>query len=466
MAAVRASTTRAAGRLMRLWLANERPSRVAAQGLQLCLLVFVCLYVGHLASSGHIGREIAAFALLAALGAALVVPPHVFVALALLVFGSLSISRDHPIAFGGTSVYSTDVLLFVVLLRAALRRPRMRPFARLDSLARAAFVVWALVMLFAGFRSLLSGSNLVSVVRLEMPLIYGVGFYVGLGRIMRESEFRFDRAIRNLLVVALGFIGWAALMRAMNQPFETTETVGRLGQVITTQGSFRRDYGFESAFILYPALALAAAAYLLFNPRRPALAAVVVSIGTIATLLTLIRGAIFGLFVGLATIGLLRNQSAVKRVARMRGIVAGVLTLLVASITLWALNPAIAATVLERSLPGIIEQSRTAESTAAYRREAILAGFDAAGRAPAGYGLVPAEELTLTTGVELGHLAHSGITTILVYTGWIGLAAAAFVLGGLLCASFRAPRPEPWLHAFFVGSFVMLAVYTDRKSVV
>jgi hypothetical protein len=57
-------------------------------------------------------------------------------------------------------------------------------------------------------------------------------------------------------------------------------------------------------------------------------------------------------------------------------------------------------------------------------------------------------------------VAHSGITTVLVYTGWVGLAAAVSALLGAVLASFRHPRPVAWLHPCFVGSVVVLAVYS------
>lgn len=404
------------------------------------LLVLVCLCVGFLASAGHVGREILALAMLATVAVALVVPPHLFVALALLVFGSFSISSEHPLGFGGTSVYSTDVLLFIVLLRAALPRERVRPHARLDKIARLCFGLYALVMLLAGVRSALSGTDLVSVVRLETPLIYSVGFYVGLSRIVRERNFKLDGALRNLLAVAFGFVGWMALMYAINQPFETDETAGKLGTVITTSAVLRRDYGLASAFIVYPALALAAAAYLLYAPRRTALAATAATIGVFATLVTFIRSEIFGLFMGLAVITVLRGEATLKRMTRARGIVAASIGLAIGGFGLWAVNPPFAGAIVERSLPGIMEQSETAKSTADYRVRALSFGLASADRHPAGVGLLPAEAL-YEARIPPGYVAHSAPTALLIYVGWIGLAAAALAVVALVRASFRAVTP-------------------------
>jgi hypothetical protein len=85
-------------------------------------------------------------------------------------------------------------------------------------------------------------------------------------------------------------------------------------------------------------------------------------------------------------------------------------------------------------------------------------------RQPAGVGLVPEQELAAASGVDPGYLAHSGVTTVLVYAGWFGLIAAGLALVGLLRASFTVPRPVPWLHALFIGLVPMLAVYTLAVS--
>ena len=315
----------------------------------------------------------------------------------------------------------------------------------------------------AGVRTALGSHDLISIMRLATPLIYSVGFYFGLSRIVRERAFDLDKAIRNLLIVALGFVAYMAFARLTNSPFETDETVGRLGTVATTGGELRRDYGFASAFILYPMLALAGAAYLLYSPRRTALAAAVVGIGTLTTLLTLIRAEIFGLVVGLAVITVLRNRSAVERVFRMRAIVAATIALAVGGLGLWAVDASVARGILERSLPGLVEQTEAAEATADYRRDALAYGISAAKQEPFGVGLLPEDALT-AAGFDLGYLAHSAVTTSLVYAGWIGLATAVLALLGLLWASFRLPRPVPWLHAFFVGSLLMLAVVSFASS--
>ena len=437
----------------------RRTTRGASLAAQALLLAAVCVYLGRLASAEAFGMELVALLLLAAIVLAVAIPPHIFVALGLVVFGTFSISDANPLQLGGVQVFSTDVLLGVVLLRAVLPRERVRPPAALDGPARLLFALWAVVMIVAGLRAVFSGYELPSIIRLGIPLIYSVGFYLGFGRIVRERGFEFDKAVRNLLIVALGFVAYMAFARLTNAPFETDQTEGRLGTVVTTGGELRRDYGLASAFILYPALALAGAAYLLWSPRRTAVAAAAATIGIVATLLTLIRAEIFGLVAGLAVMALLRSENALRRAVRTRAVLAASFAFLVVGLVFWVVSPSTARGVAERSLPGLVEQSRTAEATAEVRQNALAAGFEAARRNPVGVGLVPDEGVTERSGVGLEYLAHSTGTRILVYSGWIGFVAAVLALLGVLRASFTMPRPVPWLHPLFVGWVLLLVVY-------
>jgi hypothetical protein len=435
-----------------------RATRAGSVALEGLLLVVTCVYVGRLASDGSFGMELGGLFFLAGVALAVAVPPHVFLALALLVFGTYSLSGDSPFTFGGAEVYSTDVLLAVVLLRAVLPRERTPALGQLDSLARLAFGSWAVVMVIAGLRGYFGGHELVSVIRLGTPLIYSAGFYLGFSRIIRERAFDVEKAVRNLLVVALGLVAYMVLARLTNSPFETDETVGRLGTVVTSEGELRRDYGFASAFILYPVLALGGAAYLLYSPRRTALAAVVASIGIVTTLLTLIRAETFGLFVGLAVIAFLRTDAVLNRPVRTRAIIAASSALLISGLALWIVSPPTAQAVVERSLPGLVEQTESADATAEYRREALRISFAFAERHPTGLGLVSVDDLG-RAGLDDGYIAHSTTAALLAYGGWIALAAGVLTVFGLLRASFRVPRPVPWLHPFFVGSLLLLVVY-------
>ena len=288
------------------------------------LLVAAGLYVGWLASRGSFGKEVLGLLLLGVAVLALSVSPNAFLGLSLLVIGTDSLSEAHPLGLAGTRVYTLDVLLGIVLLRAFLPRERGRPPAALGEVTRLLFAVWALVMVAAGLRSALEGYSVVSVIRLATPLFYSVGFYFGLGRVIRERDFELDKAVRNLLLVALGLVAYMVFARVTNAPFEdqTNPAIGHLGTVTTTTGALRRDFGFASAFILFPALALAGAAYLVHASRRAAFATGVLGLGILTTLLTLIRGEIFGLVLGLAVIALLSTPATATRLSRPAALVA------------------------------------------------------------------------------------------------------------------------------------------------
>lgn len=441
----------------------RRTTSGANAAVQALLFVAACLYLGRLATADSFGVELLALLVVVAVALSLAIRPHVFVALALVVFGTFSLSRGSPLDFGGTLVYSTDILLALVLLRAVVPRERVRPSGSIG-VAALFFGAWAAVMVVAGLRGWLAGYELASVIRLETPLLYSLGFYLGLARIVRERGFELDKAVRNLLIVALGFVAYMVVARVTNSPFETDETVGRLGPVITTAGELRRDYGFATAFILYPALALGGAAYLFYGSRRTLLATVAVSIGILATLVTLIRGEIFGLVVGLALIAVLRNAPMLRSPARVRAILAGGVACVLGGVGLWIVEPTLVSGAVERSLPGLVAQSETAERTADFRLRATESGFEAVRHEPFGVGLLPEDAVTIRSGVEYGYIGHSGVTRTLAYTGWPGLAATVLALLGLLWASFRLPRPVPWLHPFFIGSVVMLSVYSFSED--
>ena len=425
-------------------------------------LVLAGVYAGWLASRGSFGKEVIGLLLLAVAALAFSVSPNVFLGLVLLVVGTESISEAHPLAFGGAQVYSLDVLLGIVLLRAVLSREREQAPARLGDVTRLLFAIWASVVIAAGVRGVTDGYSLVSSIRLGAPLLYAWGFYVGLGRVVRERGFVFERTIRILMVVALALVAYMVLARITNTPFEdeTNPTVGHLGTVITTSGVLRRDYGLASAFILYPALGIAGIAYLLNSARRTALAAAVAGIGVLATFLTLIRGEVFGLVLGLAVIVVLRAPASGARVSRATAVVAGTVAILVASLALWVVSPATARGVIERSLPGVVRQTVAADQTAKFRENAVRAGVTIAKRHPAGIGFVPENAVALRSGVDTQYIAHSGFTAMAVYTGWVGCVAAVLFLLGLLHNSFALPRTFPWLHPFFVGSLLMMAFYT------
>ena len=164
------------------------------------------------------------------------VSPNVFLGLSLFVIGADSLSEAHPLALGGTTVYSLDVLLGIVLLRAVLPRDRLRSLALLGEMTRFLFAILALVLVIAAVRPVLAGYSFISVIRLATPLFYSFGFYFGLGRVIRERGFDLDRTLRYLLAVALGLVAYMAIARIANTPFEdeTNPNIGHLGTVNTT----------------------------------------------------------------------------------------------------------------------------------------------------------------------------------------------------------------------------------------
>ena len=438
-----------------------RPTQALGSAAGIFLLAVTGLCVGWLASQGF-GKELIALLLLALGVLALAVPPHVFVALTLVVIGTDSLSEAHPLTFGSAQVYSLDVLLVIVLLRAVLPRERTAKPAPLYEMTQLLFGLWALVWVVAGLRGVFEGYSPISIIRLAVPLYYSVGFYFGLSRIIREREFELDKAVKNLLVVALGLVGYMAFARITNHPFENeaNTSIGHLGAVDTSAGVLRRDYGFASAFIVYPALCVAGAGYLLHSPRRTTTAAIVAGIGAFATLLTLIRGEIFGLVLGLGVIFFLKAPPTIMRASRITVVIAASFVLLIGGLGLWVVSPPTAQGVADRSLPGLLRQTAAAQSTAKFRKNAVNAGLTAAAHHPAGVGLIPGVELTARSGVDLAYVAHSGLTAMAVYAGWIGLITTALALLALVLGSFSLPRPVPWLQPFFVGSIVLLVFYT------
>ena len=440
----------------------DRSARASRLLAGLVVLVLVGLYAGWLASQGSLGKEVLGLLLLGVGVVGLWVSPNVLLGLSLFVIGADSLSAAHPLALGGTTVYSLDVLLGIVLLRAVLPRDRVRAPAPLGEMTRLLFAILALVLVVAAVRPVLAGYSFISVVRLATPLFYSFGFYFGFGRVVRERGFELDRSVRYLLAVALGLVAYMAIARIANTPFEdeTNPNIGHLGTVNTTTGALRRDFGLSSAFVLYPVLALAAAAYLLHGSRRTAVAAAALCIGVIATLLTLIRSEIFGLVIGLAVIVLMRTPVGVRRASRPAAVASAVVALTMGGLVLWVVSPPTAQGVAERSLPGIIRQAESANATAQYRENAVWAGLHAASRHSFGVGFIPEQFQAMKSGVDLGFVAHSGLTAMAVYAGWAGLIAAALALLSLLGESFVQPRPVAWLHPFFVGSLLMLVFYT------
>jgi hypothetical protein len=286
-----------------------------------------------------------------------------------------------------------------------------------------------------------------------MSLYYIPLFYVAFARVFRERGFHIHRALRLTAIAASGFVVFMLLMRVTGHNFEQTNHLGRV--VIAGNEELRRDFGLGSAFIIYPMLALGAVAYSVYG-RFQRSAVLLAAIGVLATLLTLIRGEIFGLAVGVIAMLLMRPRR-LGPARRGRSILALAGCLCIAFLGVASLDPTLAGGMLQRSLPGLTHQSAYADSTAEYRAEAFQAGLASAQRHPAGIGFVSLDEVA-HSGTDPNFVAHSTPAWFLVYSGWLGLAVAVLAALAVLQAGLRARSCLDWTRAAFVGTWLMLVV--------
>jgi hypothetical protein len=227
--------------------------------------------------------------------------------------------------------------------------------------------------------------------------------------------------------------------------------------VVTSDGEVvRRDFGASSAFIVYPLLGLAGvAAMVSANLKRwPSLLALA---GIVATFVTLIRGEIYGLVLGIAAILILRSRSSgSSRLWTASVLVVGCAAALLA---IAYVNPGVRDAIVQRSLPGLAEESQTAQQTAEYRVKALSLGVKVAGEHPLGIGF--RNETTLTqTNIDPELLGHSSPAWLLAFLGWPGLIASTLLLLALTRRSFQLPSAPAWLHPFFVGSTLLMMIYS------
>jgi hypothetical protein len=382
-----------------------------------------------------------------------------FLACALVLLSVSTVLDKHSVAFGPATFYSTDFLVILALVRSARPAERVSAPRNLGGVLGACLVVWSIVMLIAGLRAANAGETLDVIIRYEMALLYFPLLFFAFSRILRERNVRMDKLWRLLASAAVGLIVWMFVMRILNKPFEGNSGFSELGRITTSEGStVRRDFGAASAFIVYPTLALAGVAAMVYSSRRHMTAAALAFAGVVATFVTLIRGEIFGLAVGLCAILVINSRSS-HRTARLRtavSLAAGCIALLVA---LAYINPNVRDAVLQRSLPGVFKESKIASQNAEYRLKALRLGLSEAGRHPLGIGFRNDTVLEARS-VDPEYLGHSGPAWLLVFTGWPGLVASAFVLVALIARSFRASAAAPWLHPFFVGFVLLMIVYS------
>jgi hypothetical protein len=402
-----------------------------------------------------------------ALGAVLLaVPPNVFLPVSFLFFAMLQLFADDAFSIGGANVFVSDLFLGVVALRALAPYQRRTLPRRHGFLTVAAFAAWSFLMVVAGIRGATNGAPLDVVVRYGMAAIYWPILYLGFSRIFQERTADRSRIFRAIVVIALGLIAYMFLMRALHRPFEPKVWQGgSLGRVTSSGGIvFHRDYGFYSAYIVYPILALIAVGRLIYAQTRQHLWLAIALIAIVATAMTLMRTKSYGLLVALALLFLISRSTRARRgfewvvSRRLSALLTIVAALAVGSAVLATFNSAFAQVVSERSIPYLVEQSESAQENSQWRRQAFRAGTTIADSNLIGVGILSVDQM-LARNIEPGYFVDAGFPRLLVFLGWPGLTAAILVLFGLIVDSRRMARTatfEPWFHPVLVGLLVLL----------
>jgi hypothetical protein len=389
----------------------------------------------------------------------LMVAPETLIAVAVICFGISTATTSFVVDLGGMAFYLTDIVVLVLLARALLPRPRApatRARAALAGLPLLLFVLWCGVLAAASLRGLLNGTSLAAVVRRETALFYFPLLFFSFSRLLRERDLDPRKLWRNLAYAVLGFVTWMLLMRVLNHPFETTTS--HLGIVLTSSGQeVHRDFGFASAFALYPILGLVGFAGMAWNARPRATWVILAFVGAVATLMSLGRGLIFSMCLGAAAILLCKSQGF--GTARVRSAVQIAVGVVVAAVALFIASPPLGTAIAQRSLPGIEAQSAAARSTAEYRAKALSAGFAVARTHPNGLGVLDEKRLEAQN-IDPNYLVHSGVTYLLVDGGWAAAAITLFLALALIARSFTTPASPRWMHPAFVGVMTLLLAFS------
>jgi hypothetical protein len=410
----------------------------------------VCAYA--VVSRQHLLVE--AIMLAAALALALTLKAELFVPLALLLFAISTTFTAPVVLVGSAQIYASDILAGLVFVRGALPRGRVRANPAITRAAAFFFALWALLMVIAAIRAMQAGVPFPSAIRGVVALAYYPLLFVGIAQVLREVDLKPSLLWRNLLLVALGLTAWMFVARALNHPFNDPG----LAEVPTGPGeTVLRNFGFAGAFIVYPVVALVGIAGMAHGARHPGRWLALASVGTLATLATLIRGEIFGLALGALVIVWVRsNQQATSQ--RARTVVQLLLAVVTVTVALVALNPKLGHAVVQRALP-FTHQAEGAQLNANYRRHALDTGIRIAKEHPFGLGVLDTTRLDARH-IDRGYIAHSGVAALLLFAGWIGLASALLTVLLVIAHSFRAPASQPWLHPALVGVLICLSAYT------
>jgi hypothetical protein len=388
------------------------------------------------------------------LALAFALPPHVFVPAALLVVGVSTAFESPVVSAGQATLYVSDLAVLLVLFRGVTPRARHPARRALAGVPEALFLLWLFIMVAAGARAILAGVPTASVIRSDLALIYWPMLYFGLTRIFAEIGFEKRLLWRNLALVAVGFAVYMFFARILNHPFQDPG----LAQVPTgVQESVPRNFGFASAFTIYPVLAIAAVAAMANSGEHRARSIALASIGVIATLTTLVRGEIFGLGLGILLVLWLSPRRGSKT-GRARTAVQVVAAATAAVLAVLAVDPKLGHAVIQRTVP-LVHQAPGATANADYRFEAMGSGIRVARAHPLGLGVLDQPRLAQHN-IESGYLVHSGFATLLIYGGWVAFGAAVLAVFAAIRRSFQTAAASPWLHAAFVGAIVMLSVYS------
>jgi hypothetical protein len=389
---------------------------------------------------------------------ALAIPPHVFIPATLIVVGVSTAFSTAIASVGPAALYVSDVAVLLVVLRGAAPRARYPGRHALAGAPQALFLLLLFVMAVAGVRAIAAGIPTASAIRGDLALFYWPLLYFGFTRVLAEKDLETRMLWRNLALVAVGFAVYMFGARALNHPFEDSG----LALVPTgTDETVPRNFGFASAFTIYPVLALVAVAGMANDRENRVRWTLLASIGVIATLTTLVRGEIYSLGLGILLVVVLSPR---------RGLVAGrsrtTIQLAVAGgaalLAVLAVDPKLGHAVIQRTVP-FTHQATEATVNADYRFEAMGTGIRLARAHPAGLGVLDEQALSEHR-IDRGYLAHSGFATLLILGGWVALASSVLVLVAIVRRSFQVGSASRWLHPAFMGAIVMLSVYSLSAS--
>jgi hypothetical protein len=416
-------------------------------------LVFGALVCTYAAVSPD-GRLLKLLYLLIALSIALALTPQSFIAASVLAFAASTAVTSTVVPSFSVPVYFSDFVVLLIATRGAFPRDRFPSNRALAGPPTVLFALWAAVMAIAAARAMNVGVGLPSAIRGDLALWYWPLLYFGFTRVLRERGLDVSLLWRNLALVALGLAGWMFLARATNHPFHDPG----LAQVSTGENtSVLRNFGFAGAFIVYPALALVGIAGMAHGgSRRPRWAALGF-VGTIATLMTLVRGEIFSLALATLVVLWLRPRK-IGTSARVRTAVQVAFAVVAAVIGLIAVSPTFGNAMVQRAVP-FTHQSAGATANADYRQKAVDTGFRVARGHPAGLGVLDSARMD-AEGIDRGYLAHSGVATLLLFGGWAAFGSALLAILFVLRRSFQLLPSTPWLHPAFVAVLTMLSVYS------